>query len=83
MRAGSSFDNATFVVGKYLTNKLFVSYERRFGNFKDEDIAEYELKLEYELFRFLFLQLASSPITNGIDLIFKIDSETNFKRKSK
>ena len=83
MRAGSSFENATFVVGKYLTNKLFVSYERRFGNFKDENIAEYEVKLEYELFRFLFLQLASSPITNGVDVIFKIDSNTRFRTKSR
>lgn len=80
MRAGSSFENATFVVGKYLTNKLFVSYERRFGDFKDEKMAEYEVKLEYELFRFLFLQLAGSPINNGMDLIFKIDSKTNFKK---
>lgn len=79
MRAGSSFENATFVVGKYITNKLFMSYERRFGNFKNENIAEYEVKLEYELFRFLFLQLASSPITNGLDVIFKIDSNTKFK----
>ncbi|MHB9056500.1 MAG: translocation/assembly module TamB domain-containing protein [Paludibacteraceae bacterium] len=78
MRAGSSFENATFVVGKYITNKLFMSYERRFGNFKNENIAEYEVKLEYELFRFLFLQLASSPITNGLDVIFKIDSNTKF-----
>lgn len=78
MRAGSSFENATFVVGKYITNKLFMSYERRFGDFKDERVAEYEVKLEYELFRFLFLQLASSPINNGIDLIFKIDSKTKF-----
>ncbi len=80
MRAGSSFENATFVVGKYITNKLFMSYARRFGDFKDEKVAEYEVTLEYELFRFLFLQLASSPINNGMDLIFKINSKTNFKQ---
>ncbi|MFV0392002.1 MAG: translocation/assembly module TamB domain-containing protein [Paludibacteraceae bacterium] len=79
MKTGSSFENATFTVGKYITNKLFMSYERRFGDFKDEKVAEYEVKLEYELFRYLFLQLAGSPINNGIDVIFKIDSKTNFR----
>lgn len=79
MRTGDNFDNATFVVGKYITNKLFMSYERRFGNLEEQNIAPYEVKLEYELWRFLFLQLVGSPMTNGVDLIFKIDSKTSFK----
>lgn len=83
MKTGSSFNNATFVVGKYITNKLFVSYEQRIGNFKDENTAGYEVKMEYELFRYLFFQLVSSPITNGADLIFKFDSNTNFKEHFK
>lgn len=81
LKAGGSFDNATFVVGKYITNKLFMSYERRFGDFKDANVAEYEVKMEYELFRFLFLQLVSSSINNGVDLIFKFDTKTNFNEK--
>lgn len=70
-RTAGTFDQASFVVGKYITNNLFMSYERRFGNFKDDSLSEYELRLEYELFRFLFLQLTSSPLSNGIDAIIK------------
>lgn len=81
LKAGGAFENATLVVGKYITNKLFMSYERRFGDFKDANVSEYEVKLEYELFRFLFLQLVSSTINNGADLILKFDTNTNFKEQ--
>jgi translocation and assembly module TamB len=62
------------VVGKYITNNLFVSYERNFGSAIEQDnqLAEYEMTLEYELFRYLFLQLTSSPIKNGFDVVFKV-----------
>lgn len=75
-KAGSSFDSASFVVGKYITNKLFVSYEQNIGDLVNDDVARYEMKMEYELFDFLFLQLTSSPITSGFDLIFKFNSKT-------
>ncbi len=72
---GSSFDSGSFTVGKYITNKLFVSYEQHIGTIEDKDIARYEMTLEYEIFRFLFAQLTSSPITSGFDLIFKLNSK--------
>ncbi|MDR2009060.1 MAG: translocation/assembly module TamB domain-containing protein [Bacteroidales bacterium] len=75
-QSSSSFDNASFTVGKYITNKLFVSYQQTIGNIEDKDIARYEMAMEYELFKFLFLQLTSSSITNGFDIIFKFDSKT-------
>ena len=64
----------SFVVGKYITNNLFASYERNFGSAIEQDnqLAEYEMTLEYELFRYLFLQLTSSPIKNGFDVVFKV-----------
>lgn len=74
-RSTGAFDNASFVVGKYLTNKLFVSYEQHIGPIEDKDVARYEMRLEYELFRFLFLQLTSSSITNGADILFKFNSK--------
>lgn len=74
-KTGSSFDSGSFIVGKYITNKLFMSYERNFGQHTgNKDISEYEMKMEYELFRFLFLQLTASPLRNGIDLIFKVNA---------
>lgn len=74
-RSNSSFDNASFVVGKYITNKLFVSYEQNIGKLEDKDVARYEMTMEYELFKFLFLQLTSSSISNGADIIFKLNSK--------
>lgn len=75
INVGSSFDSGSLTVGKYITNKLFMSYEQHIGTIEDKDVARYEVRLEYELFKFLFLQLSSSPITHGFDLIFKVNSK--------
>jgi len=75
VNVGSSFDSGSLVVGKYITNKLFMSYEQRIGTIENKDVARYEMTLEYEIFKFLFAQLTSSPITNGFDLIFKVNSK--------
>ncbi len=72
---GGDFDNATVVVGKYITNDLFVSYEQRFGETDEKEMAKYEVKLEYELFKFLFLQLNNSSNDSGFDVIFKFNSQ--------
>lgn len=75
LKTTGSFDNASFVVGKYITNKLFVSYEQHIGPLENKDVARYEMTLEYEIFKFLFLQLTSSSISNGADVIFKFNSK--------
>lgn len=64
----------SFVVGKYLTNNLFVSYERNMGTAiePNSQVAAYEMTLEYELLRFLFFQLTSTPLKNGFDVVFKV-----------
>jgi translocation and assembly module TamB len=72
VKSKGSFESGSVEIGKYLTNKLFLSYSRNFGNYQnDETISEYEVKAEYEIFKFLFLQLTSSPVRNGIDIVFK------------
>lgn len=75
LKGGGDFQNATVVVGKYITNDLFVSYEQRFGETDEKDISKYEVKLEYELFKFLFLQLNNSSTESGFDVIIKLDSD--------
>lgn len=75
VKSEGSFENATVVVGKYITNNLFVSYEQLFGETYEKNIAKYEVKLEYELFRFLFLELNNSSRSSGFDVIFKFDAE--------
>ncbi|WP_299582262.1 translocation/assembly module TamB domain-containing protein [uncultured Sunxiuqinia sp.] len=75
VKSEGNFENATVVVGKYLTNDLFVSYEQRFGETNQKDMAKYEVRLEYELFRFLFFQLNNSSNDSGFDMIFKFTGE--------
>ncbi|MCW0483046.1 translocation/assembly module TamB domain-containing protein [Gaoshiqia sediminis] len=75
VKSEGGFDNASVVVGKYLTHDLFVSYEQRLGETDEKDIGKYEVKLEYELFRFLFFQLNNSSYDSGFDVIFKFDSQ--------
>lgn len=78
-KSSGSFDNASFVVGKYITDKIFVSYEQNIGKIENPDEARYEMRMEYELFKFLFFQLTSSSLSNGFDLIFKFDEKPKEK----
>lgn len=73
VKSDGTFENATVVVGKYITNDLFVSYQQRFGETHEKNIAKYEVKLEYELFRFLFFELNNSSNDSGFDIILKFD----------
>lgn len=73
VKTGGSFDEASVVVGKYITNNLFVSYEQKFGQTDELNPKKYEVKLEYELFRFLFFELNNSTIDSGFNVIFKFD----------
>ena len=73
VKGGGGFDEASVVVGKYITNRLFVSYEQRFGQTDEQNLKKYEVKLEYELFRFLFFEINNSTIDSGFDIIFRFD----------
>lgn len=73
IKSQGSFDDASVVVGKYITNDLFVSYEQRFGEVDEKDVAKYEVRLEYELFQFLFFELNNSSKDSGFDVIVKFD----------
>lgn len=75
VKSQDNFDNASLEVGKYLTSDIFVSYEQQFGNSTDDDLSRYEVKLEYEIFRFLFLQLNNSSKDSGFDVIFKLQAK--------
>jgi translocation and assembly module TamB len=62
---------ATFIVGKYLTPDLFMSFEHSFGAL-EEDRPPQVVTIEYELTKYLFLQLISGDTkTTGADLVFK------------
>jgi translocation and assembly module TamB len=73
VKSEGSFDKASVVVGKYITTDLFMSYEQHFGEVDEKDLAKYEVMLEYQLFRFLFLELNNSSKDSGFDVIVKFD----------
>ena len=68
---------ATFVVGKYITPDLFMSYEHSIGAM-EEDRTPQVVTIEYELTKFIFLQLVSGDTKNsGADIIFKFDKKVD------
>ena len=69
-----NWEKASLIVGKYITNNLFVSYEHDIplGNSNETEIKK--LNFEYELLPFLFLQLIGGNSTEtGINFILKFD----------
>jgi translocation and assembly module TamB len=83
--ATDNWQSAAFVVGKYITNDIFVIYERGFGEVDGDEITPETITVEYELNDKLFLRLQSgSSITSGIDLILKFEEKqkkANLSRK--
>lgn len=75
---GDSWQNTGFMVGKYITNNLFVTYQHRLGDDSNESVSPETITLEYELSRWLFLRLVQgSSKESGVDLIFKIENREN------
>jgi translocation and assembly module TamB len=67
-----SLASATMTVGKYLTNNLFMSYQRSVGQTQGQEATPEIVTLEYELNKYLFLQLLQGDEkTSGVDFIFK------------
>ena len=76
INATENCTSAAFVVGKYITNDLFVTYQRGFGETEGEEITPETITLEYELNRFIFLHLQSgSSKTSGLDVILKFEAK--------
>ncbi len=74
IKGQDSWQNAAFYVGKYLTNDLFLSYQKGFGENVDDDFVPENVTLEYQVNKFLFLQLLEgSSKDSGFDIIFKYE----------
>ncbi len=70
-----NWQSAAFVVGKYITNDLFVIYQRGFGETEDDEITPETITLEYELNKIIFFRLqGGSSKTSGFDVILKFES---------
>ncbi len=71
-RGDQNWRQSTVVVGKYLTNDLFISYERQLNFKRTSEVAPEQVTLEYEIIPSLFLQATrGDENSTGIDLIYK------------
>ncbi|WP_291859154.1 translocation/assembly module TamB domain-containing protein [Marinilabilia sp.] len=76
VKAGDNWESATFMVGKYITNNLFVTYQRGFGENEDESLTPQTITLEYEVTRNLFLRLTQGDVKeSGVDVILKFEKK--------
>jgi len=74
--ATENWQSAAFMVGKYITNDLFVMYQRGFGEVEGDEITPETITLEYELNEIVFLRLQSgSAKTSGMDVILKFEQK--------
>ena len=74
VNATDNWQSANFVVGKYITQNIFVTYKREFGQNLDNNLYPETISMEYELRKYLFLQLIQgSPQDSGFDLLFRYD----------
>jgi len=74
VNATENWHSAAFVVGKYITNDLFVIYQRGFGESDDDEITPETITLEYEIKRIIFFRLQSgSSKSSGFDVILKFE----------
>jgi translocation and assembly module TamB len=67
---------ASITVGKYLTNDLFLSYEREFGMKRSREAEPERVSLEYELSKHFSVQATKGDDkTTGFDFIWKNEVE--------
>ncbi len=72
--AGDNWQNTTFMLGKYITNNLFVTYQKSFGQSGSDAISPEAITLEYELSRRLSFRLMQGEIQDsGVDIILKFE----------
>ncbi|TLX74950.1 hypothetical protein E9993_11195 [Labilibacter sediminis] len=76
-----NWQSMDFVVGKYITNDLFVIYQKGFGENNNNEITPESVTLEYEILKNLFIQIQSgNSNTSGIDLILKFEQQAPIKK---
>lgn len=72
---GEDWRSGSVTIGKYITNKLFLSYERNFDFNRDNRSAAASsgerVMLEYQFLRNLILKATNQSVNSGFDLIFR------------
>lgn len=71
-KGDSNWRQSQVIVGKYLTNNLFLSYERELSFGSSNEVIPEKITLEYEIIRRLYLQATQGgEKATGVDLIWK------------
>lgn len=69
---GEDWKSGNVTIGKYITNNLFLSYDRSFDFNKQSKTANTErIMLEYQIIRNLILKATNQEINSGFDLIWR------------
>ncbi len=74
IQGNEDLSKTAIVVGKYITNRLFLSYERRLNNSSSSDTEIEILTLEYQINRAFSIQATrGNDSSTGMDLIWKYE----------
>lgn len=74
VNAQDNWKGANFVVGKYITENIFLTYKREFGQSQDNNLYPETISMEYEIMKnFFFQMIQGDPRESGYDLLFKFD----------
>jgi hypothetical protein len=74
VNATDNWQKANFVVGKYITENIFVTYKREFGQNMDNNLNPETISMEYEIQRnFFFQMIQGNPQESGYDLLLRFN----------
>ena len=72
LSAGKNWKSGNVKIGKYITNDLYLGYQKSFTfDKKEKSISTDKITLEYQILRSLFLQATNQMNNSGFDLIYK------------
>lgn len=71
-KESNNWQQASLMVGKYLTNNLFISYQNEFSFGRSRNIAPQQISLEYVFKKHFSLQaISGSEKTTGFNLVWR------------
>jgi len=69
---GDNFKQGSLLVGKYVTNNLYLSYQKEFSLDQSKEIVPDRVSLEYEISKYFSLQASrGDEKSTGVDLFWK------------
>ncbi|MBS3767319.1 MAG: translocation/assembly module TamB [Candidatus Cloacimonetes bacterium] len=75
IKINDQWQSASFVFGKYISDNLFVSYQRGLSATDDANNLTEFVSLDYQLTKIIYLQLTGHYKYSGFDVIFQFQNE--------